>query len=304
MLMDTSLSPQPAVQRSLVAQWRDTGPRVFLFAGPDGVGRRATAEWFARYLNCSTAGAEPCGECESCRIFAAGHHPDFTVLHPVRGRGEFVRIGIEQLVPREGSDGEPLATWLEHQPLHQWRVAVIHQAHTMTLAAANAFLKRFEEPPRRAVIIVIAPDAQQLLPTVASRVVPFRFSAVPVTAPIAGHPAEHLGQPGLLATLEQPETAALVTAVAEATSAFITGIHDDLAVVLERASDLQKAHQDAIAAEATSAIPWLLEHTRELPPAAHAKAHAAIYELQEQLTLHANAALTFMYLATVLRTIL
>lgn len=304
MLMDTSLSPQLAVQQALVSQWRETGPRVFLFAGPDGVGRRATAEWFARYLNCSTPGSQPCGTCESCRIFTAGQHPDFTVLHPVRGRGEFTRIGIEQLVPREGNDNEPLATWLEHAPLHQWRVAVIHQAHTMTHAAANAFLKRFEEPPRRTVIILVAPDAHQLLPTVASRVVPFRFTAVPVEAPIAGHPAVHLGQPGLLASLQQPETAELVTAVANATQAFIDGIHDDFAVVLERATELQKAHQAAITAEATSAIPWLLEHTRELPPGAHAKAHAAIYELHEQLTLHANPALTFMHLATVLRTIL
>lgn len=302
--MDTSLSPQPAVQRSLVAQWRDTGPRVFLFAGPDGVGRRATAAWFAQYLNCSAGGNEPCEMCESCRIFASGHHPDFTVVNPVRGRGELVRIGIEQLVPREGSDGEPLATWLEHAPLHRWRVAVIHQAHTMTLAAANAFLKRFEEPPRRAVIILIAPDAQQLLPTVASRVVPFRFAAVPVDAPIADHPAAHLGQPGLLASLNHPETAELVTDVANATREFIAGIHDDLTVVFARAAELQKAHQAALAAEATSAIPWLLEHTRALPPQAHAQAHAAIYELHEQLSQHANPALTFMHFATVLRTIL
>lgn len=299
--MKLSLSPSSHVFSELTAQWQPTGARVFLFAGPTGVGRAETARWFAQWLNCGNPGEVPCGACESCRLFALTNHPDFVVVKPVRGRGEHSRIGIEQLVEREGSDEDPLSAWLDRAPMYNWRVAVIDDAHTMTPSAANAFLKRLEEPPSRSVIILTAPDAGQLLPTVASRVVPFRFPAVRVSSPIAGHPAEYLGQPGLLTPLNDPDTSALVVAVQKATEHLFAVLHDDLFTVFESVVALQEAHTAAVAADATSAFSWVLERTRALPAQQRELAQEAVYTLHEQLLLHANPTLSFYNFALTLR---
>src|SRR6476619_1277004 len=52
---------------------------TYLFVGPPGVGKRRFALELAHSLLCTEtadAGLEPCGKCESCRMFAAGNHPD------------------------------------------------------------------------------------------------------------------------------------------------------------------------------------------------------------------------------------
>lgn len=288
----------------IFAAWREQGARTWLFAGPNGVGRLATARYVAQWLNCNNPGTEPCGTCSSCALFLSGTHPDFFVVEPVRARAG-ARIGIEQLVPREGSEVQPLSDWLERPPFAQWRVGVIAHAHTMTPAAANAFLKRLEEPPARSVIILLAPDQQQLLPTVASRVVPYRFTAVRVEhSPVPGHPAEHLGQPGLIAELVGDDELAAAKRVAEAVQVLLNDIHADLHTVFQYATELQEAHEAAEQLGIVGVFPFLLEHTRTLPAAQFQAAQDAVLEAETKLAQHANMALTFMALALRLRTIL
>jgi len=49
------------------------------------------------------------------------------------------------------------------------KVLIINRAHTMRDEAANAFLKTLEEPPGRALIIVLADRLDTILPTILSR---------------------------------------------------------------------------------------------------------------------------------------
>lgn len=290
--------------QAIIAAWHQHGARVWLFAGPTGVGRRATAQYVAQWLNCSEPTHEPCGTCNSCLLFAAGTHPDFVITEPIRTRS-VPRIGIEQLVPREGSEEQPLSHWLERPPFAKWRVGVIADAHTMTPAAANAFLKKLEEPPAQSVIIVLAPDQQQLLPTVASRVVPYRFPALPVTeSPVPGHPAARLGQPGLLAQLSNPDELEAAKHVARTAQTLINDIGNDLHTVFGHAAELQEAHTNAEQLGLMGAFPFLLELTRTLPPAQLQAAQDAVLAAEQRLLEHANPALTFMNLALRLRTIL
>lgn len=180
-----------------------------LFAGPEAVGRRRTATWYAALRNCAHAGtdAAPCGACESCARVAAGTHPDLMVKAPeaTTRSGRSSRrpvLRIDQMVPREGprSDPEPLSRWLRQRPRDRLRVGVIDGAHTLNAQAGNAFLKILEEPPSWAVVILIAPGPETVLPTLASRCVIVRFGAAPTDGfeDLAPHPALRTGQLGRL----------------------------------------------------------------------------------------------------------
>ena len=60
-----------AALRSL-ASAEDRAPRTLLLAGPEGVGRRSVARWYAALLNCEARLDDPCGRCAAC----LDHTPD------------------------------------------------------------------------------------------------------------------------------------------------------------------------------------------------------------------------------------
>lgn len=66
------------------------------------------------------------------------------------------------------------------------KVAVIHECDRMNTAAANIFLKTFEEPPANTTLLLLTTRPYALLPTIRSRVLHFRF-------PVATPPVEHAG---------------------------------------------------------------------------------------------------------------
>src|SRR5215217_4985059 len=56
---------------------------TYLFVGPPGVGKRRFAIELAHSLLCTEseeAAFEPCEKCDSCRMFAAGNHPDLELI--------------------------------------------------------------------------------------------------------------------------------------------------------------------------------------------------------------------------------
>ncbi len=283
--------------------------RTLLFSGPDGVGRRRAAAWLAALLNCLAEEDErPCGVCSSCQAVAAGTSPDHRELGPttrtsstgrLRHRGEIV---ISQLVPRpkEGGD-DPLGPWLEARPYGRFRVAVIDDAHAMNASAANAFLKTLEEPPPHAVIVLVAPGPETLMPTVASRALNFRFSVVPVDdAEYPGHPGVRLGQPGLIerARANAEATAAARTAADE----FLDSVRGDSLRALEGAEDLAKVlSSDAVHGAEPGPLGWLREALRSLPPRPYAAALEALDELEDTLAAYGNQGLACANLALRLR---
>jgi DNA polymerase III delta prime subunit len=61
-------------------------PHAYIFAGPAGIGKLATARRWAALLLCTQpvdadGAAEACGACESCRLFAAGTHGDYAEIY-------------------------------------------------------------------------------------------------------------------------------------------------------------------------------------------------------------------------------
>lgn len=131
---------------------------AYLFTGPEGVGKGTLARALASALFCEGY-PRPCGTCRACRLVAAGHHPDLLWVEPATEKGH---ISIEQI--RE------LQRILSLTPnLARHRVAVLDHFEQATVSAANAFLKTLEEPPDYALLVLLAPDTDSLLPTIVSR---------------------------------------------------------------------------------------------------------------------------------------
>jgi hypothetical protein len=257
------------------------------FVGPDGVGRRRVAAWWAQWLNCAAPGEEPCGRCESCRLAQQGGHPDLLVKAPAattRG-GRAARrpqLTIDQMVPRAstGADPEPLARWLEQRPRFARRVGVVDDAHTLNEAAGNAFLKMLEEPPSWATIVLVAPGPEALLPTLASRCLVVRFGAAPVDGfqDLAPHPGLRAGRIGRL--LRARAEADAEQEAREAASAWLGALDGPLNEALaagRRWLDVWTARPDLDPPE------LLLEHVREAAPGRYPAALEAVREADEAL---------------------
>jgi DNA polymerase-3 subunit delta' len=132
---------------------------AYLFLGPPGVGKRATAVAFAAALDCEAGGTSACGECRSCTDAARGAHPDISIW----GREENKKIfGIPRV-------REIIASMAMKAYSGPWKVTVVDEADTMNDEAANAFLHTLEEPPPGTVLILTAANARALPETISSR---------------------------------------------------------------------------------------------------------------------------------------
>ncbi|WP_337871212.1 hypothetical protein [Meiothermus sp.] len=154
--------------------------QTFLFTGPEGVGRRTVARWFAYGLNCER-GFPPCGQCGSCRLEP---HPDLLEIAPESetktGRKARVpQIRLEQIAPREGEVEQNLLDWIATYPRFKAKTAIIDGAHWLGEPAANALLKVLEEPPAFSRLILVAPSRELVLPTLVSRSLELSFTPLP-----------------------------------------------------------------------------------------------------------------------------
>lgn len=130
---------------------------ALLFTGAVGVGKHWVANHLAQQLLCTQpAAAGACGECKSCLLVNAGHHPDLLVLK------SDTSLGVDAV--RE------LSHFMQGSPQQGGaRVVLLPQAHKMTEAAANALLKNLEEPGDNSFLLLQTSQEQQLLPTILSR---------------------------------------------------------------------------------------------------------------------------------------
>jgi DNA polymerase-3 subunit delta' len=161
---------------AVVARFRATLRRsrlasTYLFVGPSGIGKRKFALALSKALLCHQTGddpLEPCGHCESCRLFAAGNHPDLDLVGlPAEKSALPVELFIGDKVHRN-RDG--LCHRLALKPyLGGRKIAIIDDADRFNQESANCLLKTLEEPPPRSLVILLGTSASKQLPTIRSR---------------------------------------------------------------------------------------------------------------------------------------
>ena len=149
-------------------------PHAILLSGPRGIGKATLAFRFARFLLAqggdSTKAAVESGlaidpESGVFHRAAAGGHADLLTIERVydprrrRLRGQIV---VE--------DAREITAFFRLTPAEQgWRIVVVDGAEEMNRSAANALLKVLEEPPRRALLLLVSHSPGRLLPTIRSR---------------------------------------------------------------------------------------------------------------------------------------
>lgn len=135
-----------------------------LLVGPAGIGKRQLAFALATQLHCVAVSedGEACGDCTQCRLHIRGEHPDFVLLAP---EGRFIKIDAVREMQKQ-TRFRPYSA--------KRRVVVIDDAETLREEAANALLKTLEEPGGETLFLLLAAEANRLLPTIRSRCQPIR----------------------------------------------------------------------------------------------------------------------------------
>lgn len=169
----------------------------FLFSGPLGTGKFATACEIAQALLCEKPGGEKeaCGKCGSCLKVRQFSHPDFFLLFPHPGsekpkeveeyRQEFISTKLEdpyriveytKPVNISRDAVRRLKENIYRSPYQADRkVVLLEQVESMRADSTNLLLKIFEEPPADTVIILTTSQVDRLLPTLVSRCQKVRF---------------------------------------------------------------------------------------------------------------------------------
>lgn len=178
----------------------------YLFYGPKGVGKLATAFEFAKAVNCpNQQNYDACDNCSSCIKIDHFTHPDINFIFPtpkfdVTTEGDFRKeneqIQVQNFIKQIKST--PFSRYkfskatsiqidtirrLERKILFKptegkYHIIIIAEADEMNRQAANAFLKTLEEPPSYAIIILTTTRFSSLLPTIISRCQKVRFNSV------------------------------------------------------------------------------------------------------------------------------
>ena len=154
----------------------------FLFAGPAGIGKCSFALKLAQAMLCQTrpeAALDPCNACPACTQVVAGTHPDVLMVAKPEGKAE---IPVELFIgPKEHRRQVGLLHDINLKPrMGGRRIAIIDDADYLNEEGANALLKIIEEPPPRAVLILIGTSPTKQLPTIRSRCQLIRFRPLPI----------------------------------------------------------------------------------------------------------------------------
>jgi DNA polymerase III subunit delta' len=156
----------PVVDLLRHAVTRRRVPQSLIFAGPDGVGKRAVALALAQAINCpKQKDGDACGTCVVCSRIARGQFSDVIWLE----KGDEASIKIQALRER-------ILEAVGYRPFEGVRrVFIIEPADDLTEQAQDALLKTLEEPPSSAILILITAYPDTLLATIRSRCRRVRF---------------------------------------------------------------------------------------------------------------------------------
>jgi DNA polymerase III subunit gamma/tau len=136
---------------------------AYLFVGSRGTGKTSMAKILAACLNCEHGPTvDPCGTCQSCLSIASATSLDVIEMDAASNNSV---DDIREL--RESVAFAPVSG--------RGKVYILDEAHMLSTAAWNAFLKTLEEPPPSTVFVLATTEAGKVPATVVDRCHRFDF---------------------------------------------------------------------------------------------------------------------------------
>jgi DNA polymerase III subunit gamma/tau len=154
---------EPVVRTLRHAVERGNVHHAYLFVGSRGTGKTSMAKILASCLNCEQGPTvQPCGQCDSCRSIASATSLDVIEMDAASNNSV---DDIREL--RESVVFAPVSG--------RHKVYILDEAHMLSQAAWNAFLKTLEEPPPHTVFVLATTEAAKVPATVVDRCHRFDF---------------------------------------------------------------------------------------------------------------------------------
>jgi DNA polymerase III subunit gamma/tau len=156
----------------------------YIFSGHRGIGKTTIARILAAALNCSTpVGSperlteEPCRVCVNCREISSASRQENSIFEESHS---FDVEEIDAATNRGIDDARLLTSKIQTRPTNKskYKIIILDEAHQITDAAWNAFLKTLEEPPDWAIFMFATTQPEDIPQTIRSRCQHFSFHAV------------------------------------------------------------------------------------------------------------------------------
>ncbi len=193
---------QAAEQAMLAAYCGGRVPHAFLVVGPKGIGKATLAYRMARFV---LAHPDPVAAVVQGAASLAVN-PDHPVARRVAARAHGDLLVIERTVNERGVLRQQIAVDDVRRTVSffgstagegGWRIAIVDAVDELNASGANALLKILEEPPQRALLLLVSHSAARVPATLRSRCCMVRLrplaeaDAAAAVAAVTGRAADH-----------------------------------------------------------------------------------------------------------------
>jgi DNA polymerase III subunit gamma/tau len=241
-------------------------PQQILLSGGSGLGKTTLARICAAALMCDSPevdsdGADACGRCASCRDIAAGNHLDVIEIDAAsHGRVDEIR---------------ELASRAYLAPLRaKVRVYIVDEAHGLSAAGGQAFLKLLEEPPAHVRFLLATTDPDKMLHTNRSRCAEFELLP-PSTSDLTAHLVAIARREGVEMSGESAELVIGAAARDLGVRGAVMALDKVLPVLGSGPVDRDRL-AELLGEPPTSALDELVRHVVELNPVAALRVYAEL----------------------------